>query len=109
MSIWALGTLTKVILTSSLGERGSSQLAKGESNLEILHPLDDKEYREIYKGQEVYEQYINVVPNICTAQAMSCTITKLFYLTSMACHPLVVYSDLTGMGVADATKNNGHV
>jgi hypothetical protein len=37
---------------------------------------------------------------------MLCTITKLFYLTSMACHPLVVYSDLTGMGVADATENN---
>jgi len=58
------------------------------------------------KGQEVYEQYKNVVPNICTAQAMSCTITKLFCLTSMACHPLVVYSDLTGMGVADATEND---
>lgn len=43
MSIWALGTLTEVILTISLGERGSSQLAKGESNPGILHPLDDKE------------------------------------------------------------------
>jgi hypothetical protein len=36
MSIWALGTLTKVILTSSLGERGSSQLAKGESNIHSM-------------------------------------------------------------------------
>jgi len=91
------GTLAEVILTSSVGEGGQADWPRvNPTQGYSIHSTTRN--REIYKGQEVYEQYKNVVPNICTAQAMSCTITKLFCLTSMACHPLVVYSDLTGMG-----------